>query len=124
MSKYLQQVPWRGIHSGSDWENVLADSFTAPVLVFKHSSRCGISHMALERLDNQWPSHPLEINPYLLDLLANREVSNRIATELGVLHQSPQIILIHAGICVFTTSHNAISAPIIVRAVDQLSANN
>ena len=50
------------------------------------------------------------INPYFLDLLNYREVSNKIATLFDIEHQSPQILLIKDGACVYHASHNAIDA--------------
>ncbi|WP_294234557.1 monothiol bacilliredoxin BrxC family protein, partial [uncultured Chryseobacterium sp.] len=50
---------------------------------------------------------------YYLDLLAYRPLSNRIADDLGVTHQSPQLIVIENGKAVNNASHQNIS-------VDQL----
>ena len=45
-----------------------------------------------------------------MDLLNYREVSNQIATLFEVEHQSPQVLLIKDGACVYHASHNAIDA--------------
>lgn len=82
-------------------------SFLEPVLFFKHSTRCSISVMALNRFEREWDDY--NFRAYLLDLLSYREVSNAIADVFAVEHQSPQILLIKNGNCVFHQSHNAIS---------------
>ena len=76
-------------------------------LIFKHSTRCSISSMAKSRLDRSEP--PQNIIFYYLDLIAHRDISNRIAEEFGVHHESPQIMLIRNGKCVYDESHNGIS---------------
>ena len=87
-------------------EQLKEASFQAPVLFFKHSTRCSISVMALNRFEREWNN--TTVNPYFLDLLNYREVSNQIATLFEVEHQSPQVLLIKDGACVYHASHNAI----------------
>ncbi len=81
-----------------------------PVLIFKHSTRCSISATALSRLERAWKSEEMDkVTPYYLDLISNRPLSNEIASRYHVIHQSPQLLLIHRGECVFNTSHLDIS---------------
>ena len=89
-------------------EQLKKASFQAPVLFFKHSTRCSISVMALNRFEREWNN--TNVNPYFLDLLNYREVSNQIATLFEVEHQSPQVLLIKDGACAYHASHNAIDA--------------
>jgi bacillithiol system protein YtxJ len=78
-----------------------------PVLLFKHSTRCSISHVALERLNRSSLSDLA--TSYLLDLLSYRDISNAIATRLEVHHESPQVLLIKNGECVYDESHLSIA---------------
>ncbi|MGZ3884836.1 MAG: bacillithiol system redox-active protein YtxJ [Bacteroidia bacterium] len=80
---------------------------TRTVLIFKHSTRCGISAMALNRLESKWPD-PGPFPCYFLDLLKHRDISDRIAAEFNVAHQSPQVLLIRNGICIYHSSHSDI----------------
>jgi bacillithiol system protein YtxJ len=75
-------------------------------LLFKHSTRCSISVMAKNRLDRH--ASPDSIDCYYLDLLQHRDISNEIANRFNVHHESPQVILIQHGECVYDESHNAI----------------
>lgn len=86
------------------------------VLIFKHSTRCSISAMALNRVESKWTDRP-DIKPYFLDLLAHRDISNEIAAMFGVEHASPQVLLIQNGKCVYHNSHNGISVPAILEAI-------
>lgn len=76
-------------------------------LIFKHSTRCSISSVAKNRLERN--SQPAEIDFHLLDLLRHRNISNKIAEDFAVFHESPQVLLIKNGECVYDESHNAIS---------------
>ncbi|MBC8410721.1 MAG: bacillithiol system redox-active protein YtxJ [Rhodobacteraceae bacterium] len=102
---------WEELINIKQLERLKEQSFQAPVLFFKHSTRCSISAMALNRFGREWDNE--QAQPYLLDLLNYREISDQITDEFGVEHQSPQVLLIKNGICVYNASHNLISASII-----------
>ncbi|UFH45902.1 bacillithiol system redox-active protein YtxJ [Flavobacterium galactosidilyticum] len=79
------------------------------VAIFKHSTRCSISRMALKQFENEFDSSG-KVTLYFLDLIANREVSNEIAHRFGITHQSPQLILIKDGKATYHVSHSDIDA--------------
>jgi bacillithiol system protein YtxJ len=79
-------------------------------IIFKHSTRCSISLMAKKKLELEGDVIPADIPAYYLDLLNYREISNAIAEIFQAPHQSPQILLIHNGECVFEATHGEISA--------------
>lgn len=85
------------------------------VLLFKHSTRCSISSMALNRLESKWIDDE-KIPAYYLDLLNHRDISNEIADLFSVEHASPQVLLIKDGVCIYHASHSNISASEIVEA--------
>jgi bacillithiol system protein YtxJ len=62
--------------------------------------------MALNRLERKWRES--NISAYYLDLIAYREISNIVADEFGVQHQSPQVLLISGGDVIYHSSHNGI----------------
>ena len=90
-------------------------SKTRPQVIFKHSTRCFISSMIKDRLERIEP--PAETDFYFLDLLRHRQLSNRIASEFSVHHESPQILLIKNGECVYEESHNGIDMKEIAEQV-------
>lgn len=73
----------------------------APVLIFKHSTRCSISSMALKRMATANPA----LSYHIIDVIANRPVSNKVAEVFSVHHESPQLLVIHKGECVYEVSH-------------------
>lgn len=88
--------------------NEISDlSFQKPVAIFKHSTRCSISRMALKQFENEFNLDD-KVTPYYLDLLEFRPISNEIASRFQVFHQSPQLILIKDGNAIYSASHSDI----------------
>ncbi len=81
-------------------------SFQKPQIIFKHSTTCSISSMAKNRLDKE--EAPDNTDFYYLDLLTYRSISNAVAEIFKVHHESPQVLLIKNGECVYDESHNGI----------------
>ena len=89
-----------------DLERAIQRSHEQPVMLFKHSTRCPVSSMAKRLTEQRW-DHP-GIAPFMLDLIAHRDVSNAIAQELGVDHESPQMLLVKNGMATQVMSHSGI----------------
>lgn len=88
-------------------ELIKEQSNNQPVVIFKHSTRCATSSMAKNRLEREAaPEHTLF---YFLDLIRYRAVSNKVAEDFHVHHESPQILVIKNGECIYEDSHNGIS---------------
>jgi bacillithiol system protein YtxJ len=86
------------------------ESKESPVLILKHSTRCPTSSMALNRLERNWDSSKVnDLKHYYLDLISYRDISNQIASDFDVMHQSPQVLIISDGKCVYNASHMGIS---------------
>ncbi|MBC7695499.1 MAG: bacillithiol system redox-active protein YtxJ [Burkholderiales bacterium] len=85
------------------------------ILLFKHSTRCSISSMALSRLETRWQDNE-KIPAYFLDLLNHRHISDEIASLYSIEHASPQVLLIKNGSCIYHNSHNGIVASEILEA--------
>ncbi len=98
---------WISLNKPEQLEAIKEHSKTKPQLIFKHSTRCNISAMALSRMERS--TAPENVDFYLLDLIAHRNISNSIAEDFQVYHQSPQILLIVNGECIFDESHTGIS---------------
>jgi len=101
---------WKTLENKSQLEDVKSHSVNKPIIIFKHSTSCSISSMALNRLERAWNADEMAATDfYYLDLLANRDISNAITNEFGVAHQSPQVLVIKNGACVYDDSHMGIS---------------
>ena len=108
---------WQELTSLAQWAEVLQQSLNSPVAIFKHSTRCSISSMAKSRLEREWENNAPSFPVYYLDLIQFRNVSNAIATDTGIEHQSPQLIVLKNGKPVYHESHNMISARQAVASV-------
>ena len=107
-SESSSNINWIKLTDLNDLESMIQESFQHPVVVFKHSTRCSISRMALRQFEADWNLEG-KITPYFLDLLEYRPISNAIAERLGVVHQSPQVIVIKDGQAVYDASHEGIA---------------
>ncbi|MCG8323244.1 MAG: bacillithiol system redox-active protein YtxJ [Cytophagales bacterium] len=118
-------MEWRKLENRETLLNIKEESEKKPVLIFKHSTRCSISSMAIDRLARSWKDD--EINPhclYYLDLIAYRSISNQIEEMFQVPHQSPQILIIKNGRCVYDNSHMGINYQDIKNKLAEVSTNN
>ena len=110
-------VEWVAVHSVNELEQVLSNAEDQTVILFKHSTRCSISTMALSRLESNWDI-PLESAlPVYIDLIKHRDISNHIADKYNVRHESPQILMIKEGACVYDASHGQIAVRSIKSAL-------
>lgn len=101
-------MEWKIISSKEDLAEAVKESHNSPVAVFKHSTRCSVSLMAKKGLERDW--NMPEVSAFYLDLIAYREVSNFIASEFEVEHQSPQLIGFKNGEVFYHASHSAATA--------------
>ena len=98
---------WNHLTDEHHINEIITRSKAKPQVIFKHSTRCSISAVALQRL--QKAKQPESHDFHYLDLLAHRPLSNKVAEVFGVHHESPQVLVIKDGKCIFDESHLAIS---------------
>jgi bacillithiol system protein YtxJ len=95
-------------------QQIIANSVASPQVIFKHSTRCSISSVALQRLQKA-------LSPMILIFItsiyvAHRPLSAKIADTFKVHHESPQVLVIRDGKCIYDESHLAISMMDIVES--------
>lgn len=108
----VSKVEWRPLTDLGKLNEIIDLSTEKPVLIFKHSTRCSISRMVLKQFENEFDLQE-KVIPYFLDLLEFRNVSNEIASRFGVVHQSPQLILIKDGKAIYNASHSDIAVEVL-----------
>jgi bacillithiol system protein YtxJ len=83
----------------------LDSALAAPVaVVYKHSPRCGVCIAAEREVRHFVEGHP-DVPVYWIDVVANPGVAERVAARLGVVHESPQVIVLAAGTVRLAASH-------------------
>lgn len=112
-----KKLDWEDLNDHSQLVQLFEEEI--PVLIFKHSTRCSISSMALSRFESEWEAKT-NCKLIFLDLLAHRDLSNEIETITGIQHQSPQVIVVLKGKHIYNASHNSIS----VQKIEQLIVNS
>jgi bacillithiol system protein YtxJ len=98
---------WTLIESADQLDSIKKQNGNS--IIFKHSTRCSISMMAKKRFELEWDAIPADVSLYFLDLIKHRELSNKIAADFQVHHESPQMLLIKDGECILDQSHGEIS---------------
>lgn len=103
------KINWIYLTSFNQLDEIMTVSNEKAVVIFKHSTRCSVSRMALKQFENEFDIKN-GVDMYFLDLLEHRAISNEIASRFNVYHQSPQLLLIKNGKSVYDVSHSDIDA--------------
>lgn len=110
---------WNQITSEEQVEQIKLLSNEKPVLIFKHSRTCSISATSLSRLERNWNEDKAgDLQAFYLDLQAFRPISQRIAVEFDVAHESPQAIVVKNGKAIYHDSHFGIAFQDIMEAIE------
>ena len=100
---------WIHLNELAQLEDVISLSYQQKIVIFKHSTRCSVSIMALKSFESGFNFNNENYQYYFLDLLSYRDISNEITNKFNVIHQSPQVLVIINGLCKIHASHEAIS---------------
>jgi bacillithiol system protein YtxJ len=101
-------IQWEPLESVDQLDNIINNSTIKPKVIFKHSTRCGISRMVLNQFEKGYEKNEDDVTYYFLDLLNFRDVSNAVAEKLNVVHQSPQLIILYNKEILHIESHQGI----------------
>lgn len=101
-------LPWIALTAINQLDEIAEHSNSKTQLIFKHSTRCGISRMVMNEFVS---AYDLDMNMdlYYLDLLNYRDVSNEVGYKFQVIHQSPQLLVLRNGVVVAHVSHGEIN---------------
>lgn len=104
-------INWNSLDSEKKLDQLIKESYEQPVVILKHSTTCPISSIAKMRLDQDFEYK--EAKMYYLDLLAYRSISNKIAEVFMINHESPQVLVIKDGDCIYDESHLNIQVDVL-----------
>lgn len=108
---------WKELNQLSPLNDIINASQSKPVLIYKHSTRCSISSVVKNRLESG--KLPEDFEYYYLDLIRHRDISNVIAEEFKVEHESPQVLIIKNGKAVYHSSHLGINPSIVSEQLEK-----
>lgn len=113
---------WKLLEEEGQVAQILEESQNKLVLVFKNSTRCSTSALALNRLERDWNEEMMtDFIPYYVDVINKRNVSQKVAAVFGVEHESPQALVIKDGECIYHQSHLGIRYAEIEKLKDKIS---
>lgn len=115
--KEVVNVNWIKLNDLKQLPEINTLSADKAQIIFKHSTRCSISSMALNRFESDFALIEDKVDAYYLDLIAHREISNEVAHQFNVTHQSPQVLLIKNGECIYNASHSAIRVEELLKGI-------
>ncbi|WP_417200374.1 bacillithiol system redox-active protein YtxJ [Bizionia sp.] len=101
-------LPWKALNAVDQLDEIAKKSNTKTQMIFKHSTRCGISKMVMNQFVDAFDVD-LNADLYYLDLLNYRDVSYETGYKFQVLHESPQLLIIRNGVAVAHASHGGIN---------------
>lgn len=102
-------LPWIALNALSQLDDIKEKSSIKTQVVFKHSTRCGISRMVVNQFVDAYDLEEEDLDLYFLDLLKHRDVSNEVGYKFQVMHESPQLLIIKNGVVVNHASHGSIN---------------
>lgn len=102
-------LPWITLSDVSQLKTINDKSSTKTQVIFKHSTRCGISRMVMNQFVDAYDLTENDLDLYYLDLLNYREVSNEVGFKFQIMHESPQLLVVKNGVVVAHASHGAIN---------------
>ena len=110
-------LPWIFLTSVDQLEEIESKSFEKPQIIFKHSTRCSISSISMNKFVKNYSIAQEDADLYYLDLLSYRELSNEVGYKFQIMHQSPQVLVIKKGEAVYDASHYAIQTDKILELI-------
>ena len=102
-------LPWIPLNELQQLDHIEKKSNSKTQVIFKYSTRCGISRMVMNQFIEAYDLTEKDIDLYYLDLLSYRQVSDEVAYKFQVIHESPQILVIKNGVTVTNASHGGVN---------------
>lgn len=102
-------ISWHPLTDKDQITIALEESKDKIIAIFKHSTTCGVSRMVLKSFEKEYTENE-DVKLYFLDLRKHRDVSNAVANELNVRHESPQLIVLQNKEVLHHASHQDINA--------------
>lgn len=106
-------IDWVPFQEPEQLSQLIKKSHEKPQVIYKHSTRCGVSAMALSNLHQVDSEVAEKADFHFLNVISHRTLSQHVSEELRVRHESPQLLIIQKGALVWSGSHYQVSASAI-----------
>jgi bacillithiol system protein YtxJ len=117
----MSDTPFRSLAGEDDWADAREQSEEQPVLLFKHSNACPVSAKADQEMQTLAAKGTLPV--YKLVVQKSRAVSDAIAEDLDIRHETPQAIVLDDRTATFDTSHFDVTAENLRNAVPSAASS-
>jgi bacillithiol system protein YtxJ len=115
-----KQEYWQILSDLEQVEALAEESKIRPQLIYKHSPRCGTCVITKGEIENSFKEISAKADMHFVDVVEGRRISDAVTEKFGVHHESPQVLLIERGECVWDESHYAIKGDSILKALTEI----
>lgn len=112
-------IAWQHVSDSESANAIVAASHELPVVIFKHSTRCGISGMMLRRFEGTYNIPETAARTIMIDVIKHRDLARSLTQLLGIPHESPQLLCLYQGRLLLHASHGDITAEEVAKAIEQ-----
>lgn len=109
---------FKEVYNSKDLGEILDESSRRKIILFKHSTTCPISACAWREVQNFIENSPDDVLVAMIKVIESRSVSNQVAKDLEVNHQSPQVLLLSNRQVLWHASHHAVTQKEIKKALE------
>ncbi|MFD2727506.1 bacillithiol system redox-active protein YtxJ [Hyunsoonleella rubra] len=102
-------LPWIPLNDAGQIDYIRQKSGITAQVIFKHSTRCGISSMVQRQFIKDYNFGEKELDLYYLDILSYRNISDLVAEKFQLMHESPQLLVVKNGELVAHASHGQVN---------------
>ncbi len=109
VAKAEKVLPWIPLNDLKQIDYIKQKSSIKTQVIFKHSTRCGISSMVQRQFIEDYNFSEKELDLYYLDILNYRQISDEVGYAFQLIHESPQLLVIKNGELVAHASHGQVN---------------
>lgn len=97
---------------------IMDESCGRQVIIFKHSTTCPISSRAWREVQSFIKGSSDEVSVCMIKVIESRPVSSQVTEELGVKHQSPQVLCVRDRQVSWHASHQEVTQANLMKTLD------
>ncbi|MFQ5704447.1 MAG: bacillithiol system redox-active protein YtxJ [Gemmatimonadales bacterium] len=89
-----------------------------PAIIYKHSPACWMSSVSARQIRKFVKKYP-DTKVYWVDVIEQRDLSQRVAEHFAIEHESPQSIVVGDGRVLWHGSHGAVNVKKLAKAISE-----
>lgn len=109
---------FKEITCSQEFGEILDESCQRKIILFKHSTTCFISERAWQEVQDFIQESSDEVLVVMIKVIESRPVCSQVTEDLGVKHQSPQVLLLSNRKILWHASHQSVTQNNIKKALE------